>query len=116
MSVYETECAQVDALIEIKQNEIKELEDLKASWTEESWDEPTIQDDPEVRYTALHDDLNEEAQEDKSFDEAAEAEKANDVPEEEAPVVNTPEVTEDKSAEKSTVEKVKDKKAATKDK
>lgn len=37
-SLYETECAQVDALIQQKKDEIKALEELKNSWSEDSWD------------------------------------------------------------------------------
>lgn len=38
-TLYEAECAQVDVLIDNKKNEIKELEGLKASWSEEYWDD-----------------------------------------------------------------------------
>lgn len=62
-SVYETECAQVDALIQQKKDEIKELEDLKASWSEDTWDSPQDTSEEE-RYEALHAELNEEAQRD----------------------------------------------------
>lgn len=47
-SLYDSECAQVDALIDIKKNEIKDLEDLKSSWSEDSWDEPQTQTPAQV--------------------------------------------------------------------